>query len=209
MNQLKITVFGALLLFWFLSPNFLYGQKAKDNNDQIVSKYITNSKPLKDSRDGKVYQTIKIGKQIWMAENLAFNAKEGSWAYNNDAASVKTHGYLYDWETARNACPEGWELPQRNDFEQLLYVVSKISKKPSKEIIVGGCSGFEALQSGWRNESGDFFDINECGNYWTNSKSISGRSWLLFVGKKGKKSYLDFAPVKMGFSVRCIKKHKN
>lgn len=206
MNQLNITAFVVFLSLWpFFSNNF-YGQKSTNDSEQITSKYITNSVPFTDTRDGKTYKTIKIGKQIWFAENIAYKTNKGSWSYDNNDANADTHGYLYDWETAKKVCPEGWVLPQRSDFEQLLYVVSKISNKPSKEIVVGGCSGFEALQSGWRNETGDFFDINENGNFWTSSKSISGRSWLLFVGKKGKKSYFDFAPVKMGLSVRCIKK---
>jgi uncharacterized protein (TIGR02145 family) len=203
MNQLIANYLCLVFVFWVALTNFSYSQNAEE---KLLDKYITNSKPFKDKRDGKTYKTIKIGDQTWMAENICYKSPEGFYVYDNLESNVEEHGYLYEWPVAMNVCPDGWKLPSRNDFQMLLYTVSKISKKPSKELIVGGCSGFEAKQSGWRSEDGSYFDLHENGNFWTSSKSISGRSWLLFVGKKGKKSYTDFAPYKIGMSVRCIKK---
>ena len=72
-----------------------------------------------DARDGKVYKTVTIGKQTWMAENLAFKAATGCWAYNNNETNVKMYGYLYDWETANNVAPAGWHLASDKEWNKL------------------------------------------------------------------------------------------
>ena len=64
---------------------------------------------MTDSRDGKTYKTVKIGDQVWMAENLNFDAGQGgsgenkydlSWCYKNEPKNCEVAGRLYTWAAA-------------------------------------------------------------------------------------------------------------
>ena len=72
---------------------------------------------MNDDRDGKTYKTITIGTQTWMAQNLAYSSGAiKCFAYNNDQTLIQKYGGLYNWENAKNSCPNGWKLPSNEDW---------------------------------------------------------------------------------------------
>jgi uncharacterized protein (TIGR02145 family) len=89
--------------------------------------------------DGNVYNTVTIGTQTWMKENLKVskyrngdaiptNLSDSQWAttsigacaiYNNFASNNETYGKLYNWYAVvdnRNICPIGWHLPTKSEW---------------------------------------------------------------------------------------------
>lgn len=84
---------------------------------------VACSSNFTDDRDGQSYGMVEIAGQLWMAENLNFFGNEvaaGSICPEGDDRKCKEYGRLYTWAAAKVACPAGWRLPSRSDFEKLI-----------------------------------------------------------------------------------------
>lgn len=157
-----------------------------------------------DSRDGKTYKIVKIGNQTWMAENLNYSTGN-SWCYDKSSTNCNNYGRLYDWNTAQRACPSGWRLPSKSDFETLLRNVGGSGSNAYHALKDGGSSGFSALLGGRRSGSGDFSSIGQYGNWWSSSaENDTDSAWGPGMGSHRKVAFVYCSYKDFGFSVRCI-----
>jgi uncharacterized protein (TIGR02145 family) len=158
-----------------------------------------------DSRDNGQYNVIKLGKLMWLKDNLNYNAK-GSICYDNKPENCNIYGRLYDWDLAQTVCPAGWRLPKHDDWLDLIdnsggNVAGK--KLKSKEHWNGTDNyGFSALPGGFTKAQG-FAENGERGYWWTSDT----------YGPLGKYSYMSSnkddvvhseGSKSMGISVRCV-----
>jgi len=175
---------------------------------------VESSDVFLDTRDNKNYKTVKIGKQIWFAENLAFEI-ENSWCYKKKEEYCEKFGRLYAYESAIKSCPSGWHLPTDEDWQELeieLGMIDAVEEfgwrgtSPGQGLLLkkGGGSGFEAKFAGYKADG--FWDIDNATYFWTSSKykNSKGYSWIRFLNNRAsiKREYKINSA---GLSVRCIK----
>ena len=169
-----------------------------------------------DSRDGKTYKTVKIGNQTWMAENLAYKADSGCWAYDNDENNVATYGYLYDWKTAKKVCPKGWHLPSKDEWQTLIdYLGGKKVAGGKLKSTKGwnnpntgatNSSGFSGLPYGHRYGGDGLFNyLGNRGYWWSVTEGYSMHASFFYLFYYHQKADIFSYDINYGFSVRCLK----
>jgi len=162
---------------------------------------------LTDPRDGKVYKTVKIGEQVWMAENLRYNvpASHASYCYKNSANNCEKYGRLYDWETAKKACPDGWRLPSKEDWEKLTANYPD-NETAYKNLIAGGESGFNATLHGvYSVANNEFLTMKQHGSYWSSTDFNTERAWVQRFLISSGDTYESQAIKVNGHACRCLK----
>jgi uncharacterized protein (TIGR02145 family) len=167
-----------------------------------------------DKRDSRKYRAVVIGGKKWMAENL--NYKTGnSRCYDNDESYCGKYGRLYDWETAKKACPAGWHLPSREEWGVLVAeaggdtVAGKALKSVSNDLNNRGngidAYGFSALPGGIYYIKG-FSDAGKFGIWWTATEHGSGPKYAYYRSIPSAKSTVVDNSIESsnGSSVRCV-----
>lgn len=166
-----------------------------------------------DPRDGKIYKTVKIGKQVWMAENLTYKPSSGKyWAYDNNSSNVSKYGYLYDWQTASSVCPMGWHLPSDTEWTELtdFMVTSPGTKLKAKSNWTSNGNGtdnygFSALPGGLRNYDGTSYSAGYSGYWWCSTDYNTYTAWSRYLYYDYSTIYRRYNAKELGFSVRCLK----
>jgi len=183
------------------------------------------SDPVTDY-DGNVYRTIKIGNQIWMAENLKttrFNDgreipyvwNNSDWlrltssAYcwpNNDSSKKDIYGALYNWYAVNTGKlePVGWHIPSEDEWKILINYVGG-------EAIAGSRleeTGFKAQGAGQRTTDFGIFNLfPNLDKYWTTTKGGWHPSDVKYCVLTRITPVINWSshPKAAGHSVRCVK----
>ena len=165
---------------------------------------------LTDSRDGQTYKTVVIGSQTWMAQNLNY-VRAGSYCYMDASFYCAEYGRLYTWNAARTACPSGWHLPSKDEFEMLFSAVGgqSIAGKMLKSTSVNGTDAysFSALLAGLRFNGGYFTDMGHYAHFWSSTeyKYDNNNAYNMYLHNSEDNAHLPDYSKDLGFSVRCVK----
>ena len=138
--------------------------------------------------DGNVYKTVRIGDQVWMAENLkttryrngdtisttspatlnimSESAPKYQWAYAGNDSNVAVYGRLYTWYAvtdSRNIAPTGWHVPTEAEWRTLINFLGGDSKARGK-LKEAGTTHWKSPNTDATNESG--FTALPGGSHW-------------------------------------------
>jgi uncharacterized protein (TIGR02145 family) len=224
------------------SVNFLF----EENSDAVLS-YFT------DFRDLTTYKTVTIDGAKWMAQNLAFlpsvnspytlSYSEPCYYVNGNTDTVvsvakstenyQIYGVLYNWTSAKTACPNGWHLPSYDEwiaFSNYLTnngfgfegsgtdIAKSLAAKtnwsdsssegtPGNDLKSNNRSGFAGLPGGAVLDHGDnrFSPPGKFCYWWSATQHEDLRTWAMDLEYYATEFFLNSSPNYLGYSVRCIK----
>ncbi len=192
-------------------------ESPKSSSSQIITSSLSIGSELVDGvlvdhRDDQRYKTVTIGTQTWMAENLNYET-ENSYCYNDLRSFCSKYGKLYTWDAATTACPSGWHLPSKTEWETLFAAVGdsliagKVLKSKSDWNSEGNGTdefGFSALPAGDRKYDGTYYNEKFWVNFWCSTESGSDIAYHMYLGDDYDKAFLNDVVKNNAFSVRCL-----
>jgi uncharacterized protein (TIGR02145 family) len=149
--------------------------------------------------------------------------------YDNNSSNGNIYGKLYNWYAVmdeRGLAPEGYFIPSDNEFwvslghyKMYQHSDNERSAQASSKLKSRGSGAFQALLGGYRNELGNFSDMNEAGRWWSSenfwNKTLNGTKASLLPSEL----YIDDTFVSgpgagvydagCGYSIRCVKGESN
>lgn len=193
--------------------------------------------------DGNVYETVQIGEQLWMAENLKVTHynngdeiptgfSDSGWGSLDSGAYAiypteysdtcqgdcsQIYGNLYNWyavDDERDVCPEGFYIPNNDDWNILIDYLGGVSIAGGKMKEAGNEhwnsynsgtneSGFTGLPAGYRYYGGFYSNIHIYGWTWSSSQGDS-ESYSIRLRNENSEALLGQDNRGYGFSIRCL-----
>ena len=175
-----------------------------------------------DARDGQVYKYTTIGNQVWMAENLKFDAPY-SLCYNKIEGFCDTFGRFYslhvngeyfdlfNQELLDTICPAGWHVPSVNEWNVLVGNMGSAENRSIRlrsSTVLGNVNeygsddcAFNSLPAGvWWPTGIDGESFNTAA-YWTSSAKSMDISYAYIIDCINVRIADNFPKM----SIRCIK----
>lgn len=208
--------------------------KISENNypEKIISTFKFSEKDIFSScgtvvdTDSNIYETVKIGNQCWMKDNLKVSTSPKGNVINRKCFNYncKDNGGLYDWRTAmdnstiegvQGICPNGWHIPKDSEWHDLEnYLKDGESScasnrigwdcdKAGAKLKSGGASGFEGLLAGGGDQFG--YGYNGSQGYFWSSTEKRDQAWYRILDVENSRIARNAYNKAASYSIRCLK----
>lgn len=195
-----------------------------------------------DDRDSSTYATVLIGDQCWMRENLAYlpqvsrptSLSESSYrlyVYGYDGTneeeaksygSYQNYSVLYNFPAAAALCPQGWHLPEKEDWDELFEHLGGKEQAGGKlkstrtvptthprwklpNTDATNESFFSGTPGGFLNYQSDFMELGFHGYWWSSTTATSDKIWYYDLSNTSGEVVEWYISKSSALSVRCIK----
>ncbi len=220
-----------------ITANVSDGKESEQGTVNVtVTEAITMGNPcpglLAVTHEGIVYNTVQIGSQCWLKENLNVGVRitgnedqtnnnvVEKYCYNDLESNCDLYGGLYQWSEAmqyvttpgsQGICPPGWHIPTIEELELLKAMVDengnllKALGEGTGDGTGTNVSGFSALLSGYRDFGGSFKELNLNGFFRSSTEYSANNAYYFSLHSSN--SLIDFFTLYKcyGYSVRCIR----
>ncbi|MDP4116488.1 MAG: FISUMP domain-containing protein [Bacteroidota bacterium] len=181
---------------------------------------------------GKTYNTIQIGSQCWLKENLDVGVRINGateqtnniilekYCFNDVDANCTTYGGLYQWDEAmqygtapglKGICPTDWHIPTIAEYETLGATLNNDGdalKAVGEGTGTGAgtnTSGFSALLAGFRYYTGAFELLGRTTVYWSSTMYSATNASEMILYNQDNRITMYNGHKGDGLSIRCLK----
>lgn len=167
-----------------------------------------------DTRDYQIYKTVFIDNETWMAQNMNYQTGN-SWCYKDKPENCDKYGRLYDWNTAKSVCPEGWHLPTIGAIDSLIDHAGKFHADNDVEKGLKSTEGwnsseengddywhFSVIPGGGWDSNFEYRGEGIAAYFWSNTEEES-QVWIWSIGYAAELKWKDNKDSRL--SVRCQK----
>jgi uncharacterized protein (TIGR02145 family) len=186
------------------TATFLFALQAYDAADRYLNSLQfaahIQANMFVDPADGAVYPVARVGRQFWMAANLA---RFGSGSFPSPGKAA-TYGRAYTGAAALPGPIDEWRLPTLADW-QALFASFADSKAAYAALIAGGPSEFNAVLGGTCDGQGVFSNFGTDGQYWTATPDVSGQRIVNFSSHSSSVIALGSLDLASGAAVRYVR----
>lgn len=221
------------LVIYVFTISIVLGSCEKDNNDQSEFTDPRDGQSYRIVQIGNQTWFAENLKYAGSLPNVAWqvawydNWNNGSpkgtkaWCFydNNGSLYGADYGKLYNWYAAKNGniCPSGWHIPSDAEWSELIDHLGGLTTAGSKMKATYGWnynsggtdeSGFSGKPGGWRDFTGNYWDIGETGIWWSSSDAGSqepraGSSFALWRNRNDVVQAMSWKA--SAYSCRCVK----
>ena len=232
---------------WYSSSSYSSSRSSSSRSSSSISGYTEktpylsrngeqfnpeiNYGTLNDARDGRTYRTVRVGEQVWMAENLNFkNVHMGATlCVNEDEEMCELYGRLYTRDAAfdspdcafesnctlttpfRGICPSGWHIPTKQEVSTMLSFTGNTARAIMSEngwaaSITPGTNDYGLSFVGLSNyASSEVFTHFGTHEYMWHYNQGTTQSYIVVQAGRNEVDFLTFSSVELMCPVRCIK----